>query len=257
MIIAKEKALQFPLKWFSIPQCFRYEKMQKGRKREHFQWNMDIIGEPRLNAEAELFSALIDFCESVGLNDEDVQIKVNNRKILQEVFTAIGLDSDRFDEVYVIIDKREKIGDENVAAMLKEAGISEILTNKIISFLNAETEEAIIAINGKIPEGLTEIYKLFELCDIYGIRKYVTFDVSVIRGLSYYTGIVFELVDKQGKNRAIAGGGRYDNLMKTLGGNELPMAGFGFGDVVISNIIEEKNLFPDNKNHDIYYVIAF
>ncbi len=257
MVIAREKSLQFPLKWFSIPQCFRYEKMQKGRKREHFQWNMDIIGDPSLNAEAELFSAIIYMCESAGLTEKDIQIRVNNRKILQEVFSNIGLDEAKFDKVYVIIDKREKIGDENVELMLREAGVDAETASKIISFLKAETEEEIIAVNGSIPRGLAEVYELFRICELHGIRKYLDFDVSIIRGLSYYTGIVFELFSISGRNRAVAGGGRYDHLMETLGGSALPMVGFGFGDVVISDILEEKNLFPPDGKRDVYYVIAF
>lgn len=257
MVMAKEKNLQFPIKWFSLPQCFRYEKMQKGRKREHFQWNMDIIGDADITAEAELMAAIVSLCTSLGLSEQDLKIRISNRKILQEVFSSIGLPDERFAEACVIIDKRDKIGDENVARMMQEAGFPGEISSKILQLLNAKTEEEILALNGSLPAGLQEINRFMELAEIYGIRQYIHFDISIIRGLSYYTGIVFEVFDTQGQSRAICGGGRYDNLVATLGGNPLPMVGFGFGDVVISNILQERGLFPDQAKKDCSLVAAF
>ena len=257
MIMAKEKNLQYPVKWFSIPQCFRYEKMQKGRRREHFQWNMDIIGQAEITAEAELLSAIVTLCTSLGLSAQDLKIRMSNRKILQEVFVSIGLPENRFAEVCVIIDKRDKIGDENVTRLLTEAGIESKVTDGILQLLQARKQEEIVQLNGSLPAGLAEMNRFFTIAELYGIRDYIEFDISVIRGLSYYTGIVFEVFDTRGQSRAICGGGRYDNLMQTLGGKSLPMVGFGFGDVVISDILTERGLFPPYKKTDCALVFPF
>ncbi|MFP4522275.1 MAG: histidine--tRNA ligase [Fibrobacterota bacterium] len=242
MLISRIKSLQLPLKWFSIPQCFRYERMQKGRKREHFQWNMDIIGDGSLNAEAELMAAAIDFCVSSGLKSEDIVIKFSNRHLLQELFTEAGFPPERLNEVFVIIDKREKIGPEKTSAMLIEAGFSEESVKKTEDILGASSIEDIEQNSGLRLQSKAEIEKLLEISENYGIREFLELDISIVRGLSYYTGTVFELKDKEGKHRTICGGGRYDNLMENLGGPSVPMAGFGFGDVIISEILSSKGM---------------
>ena len=257
MILAREKTLQYPLRWFSISQCFRYERMQKGRKREHFQWNMDIIGDHSLTAEAELLAAIVDFCSSIELREGDIHIKFSNRKILQEMFQKIGIPDSMFMQTCVIVDKYDKIGEDNVAALLAELKMPRDIIMKLIALLNTEDEKELVALNERVPKGLTEARELIDICRSYGIDKYMSFDMSVVRGLSYYTGTVFEVYDMQGKSRAICGGGRYDKLIETYGGPSVPMVGFGFGDVVISDILEERNLFPQDIEELKYLVIAY
>lgn len=257
LILAQQKSLQFPLKWFSICQCFRYERMQRGRKREHFQWNMDIVGDPGLTADVELLAAIVDFCLSIGLGANDVCIKFSNRKILQEMFQNIGIPESKFLQTCVVVDKYGKIGEENVTAMLTELEIPSDSIRKVIAILNTEDEEELTTLNGRIPEGLVEAQNLIEISRAYGIDNFLKFDMSIVRGLSYYTGTVFEVFDIQGKSRAICGGGRYDKLIETFGGPPTPMVGFGFGDIVIADILEERKLLPDSTEETKYLVIAY
>jgi histidyl-tRNA synthetase len=246
LILARGSEYSLPIRWFSIPQCFRYEKMQKGRKREHFQWNMDVVGEPGIVAEVELMAVLADFFESVGLSSDDVRINFNNRKILSEVLSRAGLPDERFAEVSVIIDKREKIGDRAVSEILGEIGVESGVIDTVIGFVNAPDLTGVESCLGYMPEAAGEIDEIVAKGSMYGIGDYLRFSPSLIRGLAYYTGTVFEAFDVSGSQRAICGGGRYDRLLSTFGGKDLPMAGFGFGDVVISLILEEKGLFPES-----------
>ena len=245
MVLAKKNSLAFPLRWFSIPQCFRYERMQKGRKREHFQWNMDCIGLDTVAAEVELMSAQVAFLQRVGFAAADIVIKVSDRKVLQDYLEALGIVGDDFAAVCVIIDKRDKIGDEACATQLAEKGVDAATADKIISLLNVKGLDDLLAVAGEANNGYQSLKSLMDLATASGIEGSIQIDCSVVRGLSYYTGTVWELFDNSGSvPRAIAGGGRYDRLMETFGGQPVPMVGFGFGDVVIGLLLEERGMIP-------------
>ena len=249
LVLAKGSALPLPLRWFSLPQCFRYEQAQKGRKREHFQWNMDLIGLPGVAGEAELMAAQVAFLKRTGLNLEpgnpDIVWKVSNRQVIQHFLERLGIVGEAFAAVCVVIDKRDKIGNEATVAELGKLGVGVEAADRIIDLLNttglAEAAQKVPADN----PGLIALTQLMALAEAAGFAHLIKIDLSVIRGLSYYTGTVWEVFDATGAMpRAIAGGGRYDRLMETFGGQPTPMVGFGFGDVVILEILKERNLLP-------------
>ncbi|MCD6336406.1 MAG: histidine--tRNA ligase [Candidatus Latescibacteria bacterium] len=237
MIVARQKALSFPLKWCCIAQCFRYERMMKGRKREHYQWNLDVVGEESVSAEAEVIAAAIEALRELGLTSSDFQVRIGSRALLGELFAAQKFDMRHFASACLMLDKRGKISDEKIRDLLRAEGLSGEDVETVFSILKlVHLEEAAQILKGKT-KALTDLERLFEAMTDYGLREYVTFDLSIIRGLAYYTGIVFEAFDTEKKFRAIFGGGRYDNLLSTLGGPCVPSVGLGFGDVVVQELL--------------------
>lgn len=253
-------AAVLPLKWYSLPQCWRFETTQRGRRREHYQWNMDIVGVPGITAEAELLAAVVHFFESVGITSQDVGLKVNSRKVLGAVLQAAGVPDSSFAETCVIIDKLDKIGAEDVKKLLvQNVGLSAEVSERIVQATTAQTldEFAELAGVGDSDE-VKELRRLFELAEDYGYADWLQFDASVVRGLAYYTGVVFEGFDKAGKLRAICGGGRYDKLLGLYGSKkEVPCVGFGFGDCVIVELLKEKQVLPQFDQKVDYVVAAF
>ena len=244
MVMAKKGGLPLPLKWFSIPQCWRYERMTRGRRREHFQWNMDIWGVEGVEAEADLLSAMVDFFQTVGLTSEDVGIKLNSRLVIAEVLTELGIPEEKFAATCVLVDKLDKMPLDAIQGDLEALGLDRSVVEKLTSVLTNTSIEGLEATLGSNSAAITELKKILSLCEAYGIEDWITFDASVVRGLAYYTGIVFEAFDRKGELRAIAGGGRYDKLLETFGGDPTPAAGFGFGDAVIVELLKERNILP-------------
>ena len=245
MVMSRAGALPMPIKWYSIPQCWRYERTQRGRGREHYQWNVDIWGTSEISADAELISVVVTFFESVGLSSDDLVIRISSRKVLEEVLGSLKVEGDIFTKTCIIVDKMDKLSADIISQQLAELGhdshaiqtIQNILGIKNMSDLTSALEDESIAVS--------ELNYLFDSIDSYGISEWVEFDASIVRGLAYYTGSVFEAHDREGKFRAICGGGRYDKLLSTLGGKDLPATGFGFGDMVIMELLEEKKLLPE------------
>ena len=245
MVMSRAGALPMPIKWYSIPQCWRYERTQRGRGREHYQWNVDIWGTSEISADAELISVVVTFFESVGLSSDDLVIRISSRKVLEEVLGSLKVEGDIFTKTCIIVDKMDKLSADVISQQLAELGhdshaiqtIQNILGIKNMSDLTSALEDESIAVS--------ELNYLFNSIDSYGISEWVEFDASIVRGLAYYTGSVFEAHDREGKFRAICGGGRYDKLLSTLGGKDLPATGFGFGDMVIMELLEEKKLLPE------------
>ena len=245
MVMSRAGALPMPIKWYSIPQCWRYERTQRGRGREHYQWNVDIWGTSEISADAELISVVVTFFESVGLSSDDLVIRISSRKVLEEVLGSLKVEGDIFTKTCIIVDKMDKLSVDVISQQLAELGhdshaiqtIQNILGIKDMSDLSSALEDESIAVS--------ELNVLFDSIDSYGISDWVEFDASIVRGLAYYTGSVFEAHDREGKFRAICGGGRYDKLLSTLGGKDLPATGFGFGDMVIMELLEEKKLLPE------------
>jgi len=245
MVMARAGSLPMPIKWFSIPQCWRYERTQRGRGREHYQWNVDIWGTTEISADAELISVLVTFFEEVGLTSGDIVIKISSRKVLEEVLGNLDVKGDQFSQTCVIVDKMDKLPSEIIEEQLSELGHSSEVVSIIQSVLGIKDMESLKKSLEDKSAAVSELNALFDLIDSYGMSEWVEFDASIVRGLAYYTGSVFEAHEREGKFRAICGGGRYDNLLSTLGGKDLPATGFGFGDMVIMELLYEKGLIPE------------
>ena len=245
MVMSRAGVLPMPIKWYSIPQCWRYERTQRGRGREHYQWNVDIWGTDEISADAELISVLVTFFRSVGLTEEDLVIKMSSRKVLEEVLGSLGLEGDIFAKTCIIVDKMDKLPADVVSEQLGDLGLEKSAIQTIQSTLAIKEMNSLEEILGKESAAVTELTSLFSALEAYGISGWIEFDASIVRGLAYYTGPVFEAHDRAGELRAICGGGRYDKLLSTLGGKDLPATGFGFGDMVIMELLAEKGLVPE------------
>ena len=261
MVLGRAASMMLPLKWFSIPQCWRFETTQRGRKREHYQWNMDIIGCKSVNAEVELLFAVCAFFKSIGITSADVGIKVNSRKVMASVLDSYGITDEKFAPVCVVMDKLDKIGADAVKEELElTQGLPAETANKIVDCLACKSVDELQALcgDGVDQSGIDELKRLFELAEDYGYGDWLIFDASVVRGLAYYTGIVFEGFDRAGELRAICGGGRYDKLLSLYGAvTEVPACGFGFGDCVIVELLKDKGLLPNIPKSVEFVVAAF
>src|SRR5437867_1155075 len=234
MVGAHHRDYKKPIKWFAIPQLFRYEKQQRGRLREHFQFNADIIGESDLAADAELIALAIDSLRSFGLTEKDFVVRLSDRQAWQRYLAQLGIPEDKHSAAFQAIDKLER---EPIA----------------------RTREKLAAVTAKVDELLAFPKEdLRELLDKLGdLAAYCEVDFKIVRGLAYYTGIVWEIHDRKGELRAIAGGGRYDNLIKLVSGVDLPALGFGMGDVVLGELLKDRGLLPKQDfGLDCYVVIA-
>ncbi len=260
MIIAKGTSLPRPIKWFSIPQCFRYERMSRGRKREHYQWNLDIVGVEDVSAEAEVIAAAVEFLRRTGLGKDDFKVFLSNRRLLSALLKSKGLPEGAFAEVCLIIDKKTKETEVSLKDMMRSAGLSDAMVESVFEVLRIETlgqAGEVLTRAGAPLQPLEETQKVLKYLSYYGLGEFCRFDISVVRGLLYYTGPVFEFFDAERKFRAICGGGRYDNLLESYGGERITAVGLGFGDVVITEILAEKGLLPDLRWKLDYVVIPF
>ncbi|KAK2974713.1 hypothetical protein RJ640_007140 [Escallonia rubra] len=245
LVMQKGKSVSLPLKWFAVGQCWRYERMTRGRRREHYQWNMDIIGVPGVTAEAELISSIVTLFKRMGITSSDVGFKVSSRKVLQEVLMCYAIPENLFGKVCIIIDKMEKIPMDEIKKELKAAELSEEAIEELLQVLSVKSLAQLEEKLGAAGEAIGDLKELFSLAEKFGFSEWIQFDAAVVRGLAYYTGIVFEGFDREGKLRAICGGGRYDQLLSTFGGDNVPACGFGFGDAVIIELLKEKGLLPE------------
>jgi histidyl-tRNA synthetase len=229
MVAAHERAYKKPIKWFAIPQLFRYERQQKGRLREHFQFNADILGETDPAADAELIALLIDSLRALGLTAKDFIVRLSSRNAWQDYFSARCRDHSKSYEFFQAIDKLDRAPEES-QKKLAALGFSLDEVNEFIAS-GQPTAELKVILNNLTARGLADFVKV---------------DYRVIRGLAYYTGPVFEAFDRKGELRAIAGGGRYDNLVKLISGGKvhLPALGFGMGDVVLLELLKARGLLP-------------
>ncbi len=240
MVAQRQGSLAFPIKWTTIAQCFRYERMTKGRKREHYQWNCDIIGEESVLAEVEVLGAACDALRRMGLSRDDFRVHVSNRALLSELLAASGIPADLHAQVFLALDKRGKMPDEEIAAMLRAGGVDDAGVKAAFAIMDLKTLDEAERLAGAGSPAVAQLRELFRLAGIAGFVDCLVFDISVIRGLSYYTGIVFECFDTQREFRAIFGGGRYDNLLTTIGGDPATAVGLGFGDVVVTELLKAR-----------------
>jgi histidyl-tRNA synthetase len=263
MVMARAGALRFPIRWYAIPQCWRYERTTRGRRREHYQWNMDIWGEPSVTAEAELIASAVDAMASMGLTADDVRMRISSRALLEEALHGgiLARDPHLFEPLCVLIDKLDKIGADAVVELLVDpegpVGLAESDAREVIAMLSARGLEEAAAFAGEDSRALADLRRLFDLLDAYGCGDWAVFDASVVRGLAYYTGVVFEAFATEGDLRAVCGGGRYDRLLESLGGPSIPAAGFGFGDVVILELLSDRGLIPELRHGVDDVVFAF
>jgi histidyl-tRNA synthetase len=247
VVAAHERQFKKPLKWFSIGQFFRYEKQQRGRLREHFQLNSDIIGESGLAADIELVALCIDILRAFGLTQQDVVVRISDREFWTDFLREKGVPADRWDDLLQVIDKSAREPREKTAEKLGK------LADSVFGALRTGGKSEKL---NELVDGLRE----------RGLADFVAIDVGIVRGLAYYTGIVFEVFDRAGKFRAIAGGGRYDNLVAQLSDNtiSMPALGFAMGDVVLAEVVHEtaqarkkiEKAIASDEKIDIYVVIA-
>ncbi len=247
MVAARANAMRKPVRWFSLPQLFRYERAQRGRLREHFQLNMDIIGEADVSADAELLSAAIDVMRVFGLTSEDVVARVSDRRLLNALLRGIGITESQLPAAYAALDKLDRDPRAVLEQRLSTAGVSAETSRQLFELAGATADEAaftqLVQGAGAMAEWDT-LRRYLDHLDSLGVRDWVGIDLSIVRGLAYYTGIVFELFDAKGELRAICGGGRYDTLLESLGGVSLPALGFGMGDVVLGELLRARGRMP-------------
>lgn len=241
MVASAERHYRKPIKWFAIPQLFRYEKQQKGRLREHFQFNADIFGETDPAADAELVALLIDSLRALGLTEEDFVVRLSSRKAWQAFFESHCSEGSRAYEFYQAVDKAEREKPEVTEAKLQAFGLS---LERVRAFIAAGEPDA-------------ELRVVLDQLEARGLARFACIDYGIIRGLEYYTGIVFEAFDRRGEFRAIAGGGRYDHLVKLVsaGKADLPGLGFGMGDVVLTELLEARGRIPKFSAGLDYFVL--
>jgi histidyl-tRNA synthetase len=273
---AKANALPKPTKWFMAGPFFRAERPQRGRLREFLQWNVDMLGDPSPQADAEVIATCVSFLSSLGLTPADVRVKVNHRQALAQWLTSRGIPAERHADLLKLLDGKGKMPAPQFAQNLAMFGFNptqaEIFSRGIIR-ASMRTNSGVVVLQGSTPvvsdidpqwvlsvvgmpneeqgdsvidltyfsEAVTPLAK--ELVAA-GIIDWVDFDLSIVRGLAYYTGMVFEVHEASGAERAIAGGGRYDNLVELFGGPPTPAVGFGMGDVVVSLVLQDRKKFP-------------
>lgn len=248
MVAARANALPKPVRWFSIPQLFRYERAQRGRLREHYQLNVDIVGEPSELADAELLSVAIDIMRELGLGPDDVRARVSDRRLLNALLGAIAVTETQLPAVYAVLDKIARTPHAVSREKLAAAGLVPNQVERVMALPDVGTMEDLERDYGHhaaVRPALDTFAKYLEHLQALGMGAWVDVDLSIVRGLAYYTGIVFELFDARGELRAICGGGRYDQLLGALGGVDLPALGFGMGDVVLGELLKERGLFDD------------
>ncbi len=251
MVAARAQALRKPIRWFSIPQLFRYERQQRGRLREHFQLNVDIIGEADVTADAELVACAIDMLREFGLTQDDIVVRFSDRQLLNEILGAAGITDMQLPVVYAVFDKIRREPAAQATDRLLAADIAPTVADTLIDLarnprhlgptLDALRIDSVSGAGvGRINRYMDHVGALLnEPAD-----DWLSLDLSIVRWLAYYTGIVFEIFDRKGELRAVCGGGRYDTLLKTLGGVDLPALGFGMGDVVLGELLRARGLMP-------------
>lgn len=258
MVNQRNRELKKPFKWFSIPRLFRYERAQKGRLREFYQLNMDIMGTDSVYAEADLIAAIIALLQEFGLKETDFAVGISSRRLLVEYLAQTGVSNP--DAVYPALDKRAKISPEAFHKMLEEAGVSAEQAQALDSFMTCQNlqELGMLCQSEGAKAALAELEELFRILQLAELGDFFKLDLSVVRGLAYYTGIVFEVFDKAKSMRAIAGGGRYENLTARLGGEAVTGIGFGMGDVVLKDLLEDRGLLPEDSRPGLdVWIVSF
>jgi len=252
MVNKRINSLPKPIKWFSVPRLFRAERPQKGRLREFFQWNIDIIGIDDPLADAEVIFCTLDYLREIGLTEDDIVVKISSRKLLSVLLGSLGIPDTQFEALYALLDKRAKLPTDTFDELLYEKAGDPDVAKRILELMDIKDPSSIDETVRSYLDGweyqsvvvaLEELFSLFEYLRRMGVNdQFLEIDMGIVRGLAYYTGIVFEIHVKESELRAICGGGRYDNLLKDFGGPSIPATGMGMGDCVLEILLEEKGL---------------
>ncbi len=234
MVAQRQKQLVYPLRWWTWGPCWRYERPQKGRAREFFQWNIDLIGVDTPEADAEAVAMAAGFLKAVGLTPDQVMILVNNRRLMEEELHALNVRPEKRSEVFRIIDRRDKLPAAQWVELALFSGLSQVQVDGLVALLS----------NQELWRKSERLVAFFAALEAMGVSEYVRFAPHIIRGLDYYTGIVFESWDRDGEFRAVLGGGRYDNLVSDVGGDPIPAVGFAMGDLVATLLLQKFGCIP-------------
>jgi histidyl-tRNA synthetase len=255
MVAARANALKKPIRWFSIPQLFRYERQQRGRLREHFQLNCDLIGEAGPGGDAEIIALAIDVMRGLGLTSTDVRVRLSDRRMLAVLLEEAGIGAARQDLAFQAIDK---LGRSEYAARRRALEAAGVGPDGLAALESLPGLRTWADLEGRFPLAAgagAPLRETMGILDAMGLGEFLDLDLTIVRGLAYYTGTVFELFDAQGELRAICGGGRYDDLLERVGGANLPALGFGMGDVVLGELVKARGLVPGStRSIDVFLV---
>ncbi len=252
MVAESGAGLAKPIKWFSIPRCYRAEQPQKGRLREFIQWNVDFLGDASNIADRECLAVCSAALFELGLRSHDFIVTWNHRDLMAELLTKLGIRAEKMPDTFYVLDRLQKLSADAQKALFDQKGFTAAEQELFVLFAAAGEKKSLHApLMDRIDSGaaretfkkLMDMQHNLTLPEIEGSFRW---DISLVRGLAYYTGFVFEVADAQGENRAIAGGGRYDNLIELLGGQPMPAVGFGMGDVVLEILLRERGVLPAN-----------
>ncbi|MHC4562616.1 MAG: histidine--tRNA ligase [Planctomycetota bacterium] len=258
MVNAKINSLPRPLKWFSVPRLCRAENPQKGRLREFFQWNVDVIGSDEIVADAECIYTAVDFLREVGLTGKDAVVRIGSRPLTIAALAAGGLPADMTDAALAVLDKRPKLDEAEFAKLTAATHLTDEHLAGVCRLQDCQTPDEV---RDALPEckvcaeSLDELERLMATLTTMGVGDYCKLDLRIVRGLAYYTGVVYEVFDAADSLRAVAGGGRYDNLLEVLGGPKVGATGFGMGDVVLAILLADKDHLPHGAGRLDYFVI--
>jgi histidyl-tRNA synthetase len=261
MVAEKASALPRPIKWFAVPNCYRAERPQRGRLREFLQWNADLIGVEGAAADAECIFTLVDLLAELGLRPDQVKVKISHRDTVRQVLAKLGVPDERMLEAFDLLDRRDKMEREAFTAAATKLGLDPLRIERFEQMCRRKYPAGdvdhlcrSIAMEGQ----LADLEALDKQLRGFGIADWCEYDLGIVRGLAYYTGLVFEIHEVSGAERAMAGGGRYDNLVELFGGPSLPAVGFGMGDVVLTNVLIDKGLAPRDVRPvpDVFVVAA-
>ncbi len=242
MVNQRINSLPKPIKWFSVPRLFRAERPQKGRLREFFQWNIDIIGEDSVLADAEVIFTTVDYLREIGLTSKDIKVKISSRELLAEYLRSLNIPEDKLEPIYVVLDKKDKLPPDTFEEILKDQIPDKSTVKKILDFMSVDSIPQLKEFVEDGTQAYLNIKCVLENLDMMGVGDFCVYDPGIVRGLAYYTGIVFEVHDVAGDLRAICGGGRYDNLLRDFGGPQISATGMGMGDAVLGILLEEKEM---------------
>jgi len=248
MVNQQISSLPRPIKWFSVPRLFRAERPQKGRLREFFQWNIDIISAGDSRADAEVIFTTVDYLRTAGLTPKDIKVKISSRKLLTAALRNFGVRTDDLSPLYALLDKKAKLPNDTFEKLLREQVGDENIVKKVLEFMSTgDINDVAKLVEGNfLDNDIEQLNEVIVSLDQMGVEDYCVFDPSIVRGLAYYTGVVFEVHDTAGEFRAICGGGRFDNLLHDFGGPSIPATGMGMGDCVLEELLRKKGLLTDN-----------
>ena len=252
------RRLPKPIRWFSIPQLFRYERSQRGRLREHFQLNVDIVGEEGVAADAEVLAVAIDSVRGLGLKESDFVARVNDRRLVTEIMLGLEIPASLHAACLAVVDKAGRAGVAKTRDALAAIGLSAGAVRAVTELVDDGSlgnVRRLFADHERVLAALEPLDEHGTIIEAMGLGGFIEFDFTVVRGLAYYTGIVFELFDRAGELRAICGGGRYDRLLELVGGEPLPAVGFGMGDVVLGELLRDRGLAPQAAPSCDYFMI--